>query len=914
MAKDRLKGKKTLKVEGFLEEFEKDGLKDKVDIVDLFAEFGIKLKQKGKSFIGLCPWHDDKNPSLSVDRVKGLYNCFGCGESGDVFSLVEKMKGYDFKEALEYLKTRAGSQALRATPDAPAETVKKKSNSEEETHNPKHSKDLSARQAYTLTDITDYYHKKLYENKAALSYLEERGIKDSKLYTRFKLGFADGSLFNVCSNGQKAALKVLGIIRDKGSEHFHGCITFPILDEQEQAVSMYGRSIEGSRSTPCAECSTGSHLYLTGPHKGVFNLKACRVYDVIIITESIIDALSLIQLGIENVQPCYGTNGFTEEHLKLLKDNLVKTVIIGFDSDEAGRKAAGTLQTKLVDEGFKVKTIEPPENKKDWNDYLIAGGSKEEVKKLITEAPLTQKEQHPFSVDKQGAVYVFTMDELSYRVAGVKELFVQDLKVTIKAEYGKESFYDRLDLYSARSRNSYSTNLGSLFKIEPTRIERDLVRILEYLENMRDRALSRGEETQKELTEEERALGNEFLQRKDIYEQIAADMETLGYVGEEVNKQLTYLVAVTRLLGKPLSVYIQAGASSGKSYLLETLRKLLPKDCVKALTSFSDQSLNYLKDSDFEDKVFIVGEAIHNEIVEAQVRQMQSENELSRLVTLKDPKTGELASREIRHRVRIAFMMSSTALYLNPENASRCLVLHVDESTEQTERVLRKQRHKRTFKGRLEELHTIPEITRKHRAAQIMLEKLPVFNPFAPCLTFPKIRTTMRRAQEQFLSLIDASCLLRQMQKKRVTKTDPATGKVVEGIECDIEDYRIAYELFTRGVLSTHYSDLPEGAKMVYETIRTLVREPAKAQRLKPTEVTFIQKQVREMTMLGADSVRKYIQLLVSYEYLQVTGGKRHGTRFCYRLREDKTLVELDISVIPAPLDMEKRIKQNQKT
>jgi hypothetical protein len=115
-------------------------------------------------------------------------------------------------------------------------------------------------------------------------------------------------------------------------------------------------------------------------------------------------------------------------------------------------------------------------------------------------------------------------------------------------------------------------------------------------------------------------------------------------------------------------------------------------------------------------------------------------------------------------------------------------------------------------------------------------------------------------------------------------------------------------------VLGSYYSDLPEGAKMVYETIRALVRELANAQKLSTTEITFIQKQVRERMMLGGDSVRKYINLLVSYEYLQVIGGKRHGTRYCYRLREDKSLEELDISVIPTPEEMEKRIKEKQKT
>ncbi len=888
MAEDRLKGKKTLRVEGFLEEFEKDSLKGKVDIVDLFYEFGVKITKKGKNYIGLCPWHEDKNPSLSVDRDKGLYNCFGCGESGDVFSLVEKMKGYGFKQALEFLNRRAGKVVIKEKPSRVAAQTPAAARVAEE---PAHT-------SYTLTDITDFYHKKLYETKQAIRYLENRGFANKELYTRFKLGFADGSLLKVCTNGQKDALKALGIIRDKGTEHFKGCITFPILNDNDQAVSMYGRGIEGS-----------AHLYLPGPHKGVFNHKASKVYDEIIITESVIDALSLLQLGIENVQASYGTNGFTDEHINILKDNLVKTIVVGFDSDDAGSVAAEKLKEKLIYEDFKVKTIYPPAGK-DWNDYLLQGGTKEEVLTLIDQVEVEQKLKAPFNVSKQGNVYVFDMDDLSYRVIGVKEIFVQDLKVTIKAAFGKESFYDRLDLYSARSRSSYSSNLGSLFRVEPTRIERDLIKILEHLEDVRDKALHT-EVKEKELTPEEQAKGCEFLQSKDIYSQIITDMETLGYVGEEVNKQLTYLVAVSRLLPKPLSVYIQAGASSGKSYLLETLRKLLPSECVKALTSFSDQSLNYLKDEDFEDKVFIVGEAIHNEVVEAQVRQMQSENELSRLVTLKDPKTGELSSREIRHKVRIAFMMSSTALYLNPENASRCLVLHVDESTEQTERVLKKQRHKRTFSGFMEEAHAIPEIITRHRAAQTLLQKVPVFNPFAPHLTFPKARTIMRRAQEQFLSLIDASCLLRQFQKKHVTKTDPATGKKIEGIECDIEDYRTAYVLFTTGVLGTNFSDIPSGTKKLYEEVRKLCKEQALKERLEPTQVTFIKKQILESTGLGGEFVKKHLRILVEYEYIQIVSGKRHGTRFSYRLREDTTIAGLDISMIPTPEEMEKRIHEN---
>jgi DNA primase len=136
MAKDRLKGRKTLQVSNFLDEFEKDDIKKDVDIVRLFERFGVVLTKKGKSYLGLCPWHDDSTPSLSVDREKGLYNCFGCGESGDVFTLTEKMKGMSFRESAAWLKDFAGKNSIQNKNDgpltlAPPSTIRKSKNTKE---------------------------------------------------------------------------------------------------------------------------------------------------------------------------------------------------------------------------------------------------------------------------------------------------------------------------------------------------------------------------------------------------------------------------------------------------------------------------------------------------------------------------------------------------------------------------------------------------------------------------------------------------------------------------------------------------------------------------------------------------------------------------------------------------------------
>ena len=106
MAKDRLGGKKTLKVGGFLNEFEKDDLKKKIDIVWLLNHFGYYPEKKGKNYVlrFIFPNHEDKNPSFTIDREGGRYHCFGCHETGDIFNVVQVIKGWDFKKSLKYLK------------------------------------------------------------------------------------------------------------------------------------------------------------------------------------------------------------------------------------------------------------------------------------------------------------------------------------------------------------------------------------------------------------------------------------------------------------------------------------------------------------------------------------------------------------------------------------------------------------------------------------------------------------------------------------------------------------------------------------------------------------------------------------------------------------------------------------------
>jgi DNA primase len=564
-----------------------------------------------------------------------------------------------------------------------------------------------------LKAIASFYHKTLAKSQEARAYLESRGITDKKLWSRFQIGFSDGSLLQVLSSTQQKELTERGLIRSSGKEFFQGCLVFPLLDEQGKVVSFYGRSIQAGTKP--------SHLYPPGPRRGLINREALKVYsDQIILTESVIDALSLVQIGVENVVPLYGTSGFTAEHLEALRAERVQSVVLALDNDEPGRKASEKIADQLSKEGFSTSIISPPK-KKDWNEEVLGGFTREGFESLLAEAsPLEpEKPKDTPVLEKKGSRYLFTFGSLVYRLLGVKENFVSSLRVNIQAkkEGSEDRYIDNVDLFSARSRTSFASNLAYSFDLEKARVEKDLLAILEALEEERDKAFNQTEEEEIILTDEEIQLGMDLLSSPDLFDRISQDTETLGYVGEDVNKRLLYIAASSRKLDDPISVIVLSESASGKSYLVDTIRKLIPAEDVLAMTSLSEQALNYLPEDGLMHKFLVMGEAVHGDIVEHQLREMLSAKELSRLVTTKDEKTGALTSRMVRKEVIVSAIMSSTNYDINAENASRSFVINTDESAEQTRSIHKIQRKKYSLERYRAKEENIPRIIHQHHCA-----------------------------------------------------------------------------------------------------------------------------------------------------------------------------------------------------
>ena len=342
-------------------EDEVERLKREVSVQRLAEARGIKLKRLGADLHGLCPFHDDRTPSLIITPAKNLWHCMGaCNAGGTVIDWVMRADGISFRHAVELL--RADHTPLHASPIQPVKigTVRKLP--------PPVERDADDR--VLLMQVVDYYSDTLKQSPEALKYLSSRGLTSPEMIDRFKLGFANRTLGYRLPAKNRAAgaemrgrLQTLGVLRESGHEHFNGSVVIPVFDSFGEVVEMYGRKI-----TPNLREGTPNHLYLPGAHKGVWNEEALSASKEIILCESLIDALSFWSAGFRNVTASYGVNGFTADHRRAFEKHGIERVYIAYDRDEAGDKAAAALAEELMQIGIECFRILFPKGM-DANEY-----------------------------------------------------------------------------------------------------------------------------------------------------------------------------------------------------------------------------------------------------------------------------------------------------------------------------------------------------------------------------------------------------------------------------------------------------------------------------------------------------------------------------------------------------------------
>lgn len=319
------------------------------DIVDVIGEY-LKLKPSGRNFMALCPFHNEKTPSFSVSPDKQIYHCFGCGAGGNVIGFVMAMERVDFIEAVKLLAKRAGipipeNYMRNAVAD-------------------------SKEAMYKLnTEAARYFHHCLRseEGKAAREYLMHRGV-EAKTIVRFGLGFAparwDGLKQHLLSLGYDQKLMLdSGLIAaskagDQSYDRFRNRVMFPIFDTRKRIIGFGGRVLDNS--LPKYLNSPDTALFHKGQNLYALNVVAeAKNIDSIMVVEGYMDAVMLHQYGVDNAVASLGT-ALTAEQAKLMK-RYAQKIIICYDGDTAGKKAASRGLDILLNQGLDVYVLTLPD-------------------------------------------------------------------------------------------------------------------------------------------------------------------------------------------------------------------------------------------------------------------------------------------------------------------------------------------------------------------------------------------------------------------------------------------------------------------------------------------------------------------------------------------------------------------------
>lgn len=369
-------------------------VRSKTDIVDIIGE-RIPLVARGKNFFGVCPFHDDSNPSMCVSREKQIYTCFSCHATGNVFTFLMNYEHIDFRETLHYLGEKVGVNVSSVQ-------IKKKT-----------SKFDKLYEAYNFS--VKYFQNNLSSGigKRAKSYLSSRGINE-EIIKEFEIGLAlenrdDLTKLLISKGYELSDLNRVGLSSDD-HDIYNDRIMFPLYDVSGKVVGFSGRIYKDN----------GQNKYLNTKETDIFKKgemlyhyhiarEECRLKKSVIVMEGFMDVIRASTIGIKNTVALMGT-ALTKEQIGLLK-RLSNNIILCLDGDGPGVKAATLIGEELLNQGIEVKVVYLPDND-DPDSYILKHGE-ERFKGLIDNAQnfsdfkINQLKQNvDFRSDEEKANYI----------------------------------------------------------------------------------------------------------------------------------------------------------------------------------------------------------------------------------------------------------------------------------------------------------------------------------------------------------------------------------------------------------------------------------------------------------------------------------------------------------------------------
>lgn len=455
-----------------------------------------------------------------------------------------------------------------------------------------------------------------------------------------------------------------------------------------------------------------------------------------------------------------------------------------------------------------------------------------------------------------------------------------NLTVTIRLvnkENQERSFRDRVNFYASEELELLKENaIGKLF-FQEEKLDKSLELFLQCTEQFRQSERKRkiqqadiqitdntGTINQKEIQSAQK-----YLESKNLYTNLKSHLLEIGIVGEENNVMLLFLIMTSRLLANPLNALLISKTGSGKSELMEKVAKLIPTKDTLEITGITNKALFHYE-NELSNKVLLLQDMTNIEKdITQQLQELISKKKLSRLVSEKTKHGNYQSVLKSVHGPICLIGASTEDVYLDLSN--RSVLLYLDESKEQDKRIMERQRQQ--VAGLLDYKKENTTI-QKLRNVQSLLKSYTIQNPYASQLQLPEAVLTKRRANTQYLQLINVITLLHQFQRKTAMRNGQ------EVLITDMEDIRIANGLI-KTLLMNKSDLLQSGERKFYERLKGVFTKK---------DSNFSTSEVCKLLRTPLSSVKRYLKNLKEKGYVQIIGGDRYKDGYTYKLQDDTDL------------------------
>lgn len=475
-------------------------------------------------------------------------------------------------------------------------------------------------------------------------------------------------------------------------------------------------------------------------------------------------------------------------------------------------------------------------------------------------------------------------------LGGVRLEGLDRMRVTLKVGLNESEIppiRHNLDLYNDTQLEKFIRKIAERLEIGTSTTAGTLAQLTQQLENYRlekiheERHLERSERT-RPLTESEKQQAIHYLQQENLLLTTQNDLHASGIIGELTNAMILFIAMTSRKTNEPLSVVCLAKSGTGKSYLMDMVARCIPEEDKKEQTQFTGNAFYYFKRNEISGKVFIVKDLEGALTALFPIRELQSEKKISKTITRKG-KDGKLETITLVVEGPVSVITCTTQESIYEDNANRSILIYLDDSKEQDEKVMSYQKLKRAG---LVDSYKENEIRNKLQNIQKCLEPINVINPYAPLIDLPESIKTQRRMLPILLSFIEAITFYHQYQREQ--KAEENGGEIY--IESTPQDVENGF-MYLQDVLFRKSDELNGAVRNFYEKLKIIVGkiEVTEEQSTAKFKIAIIRNELKTPPR----TIQHYIKTLIEYGYIERVGGKA-ATGYEYEIIEQKSKTELE--------------------